>query len=66
MKCATDKEVYLLVCTHGSRDCRCRDRGGPLIEALKSELFVRGKRDGEGSVWSRIRVGEAAHVGGHK
>lgn len=41
----------VLVCTHGSRDCRCKDRGVPLVEALRE----RG-----------MEVQEVGHVGGHR
>jgi len=47
----------ILVCTHGSRDCRCSNLGGQLVEALRSEIRKRG---------SRMEVREIAHVGGHK
>ncbi|WRT70947.1 uncharacterized protein IL334_007946 [Kwoniella shivajii] len=49
----------ILVCTHGSRDCRCSDRGGPLVEALREEVERRGVGD-------KVKIGEIAHVGGHK
>ena len=49
----------ILVCTHGSRDCRCADRGGALVRALRNE--VRKRRLGD-----TVRIGEIAHVGGHK
>ena len=51
------KEVY--VCTHGSRDCRCSERGGDLVDTLREQVKVRGLHDS-------IRIGEIAHVGGHK
>lgn len=54
-----DGKVEVLVCTHGSRDCRCSDRGGALVSSLREEIIKRGL-DG------RIRVSEIAHVGGHK
>jgi predicted esterase len=47
----------ILVCTHGSRDCRCSNLGGQLVEALRAEIAKRG---------SGIEVREIAHVGGHK
>ena len=71
-------EAHLYVCTHGSRDCRCGDVGGRLVDALRSELGIRQRRskdqqnqekgDGKGGldVWDRIQIGELAHVGGHK
>lgn len=49
----------ILVCTHGSRDCRCADRGGPLVLALRKEVNRRGLQ-------SQVKIGEVAHVGGHK
>ncbi|WWC72821.1 uncharacterized protein I206_106785 [Kwoniella pini CBS 10737] len=49
----------ILVCTHGSRDCRCSDRGGPLVQALKEEVERRGVGD-------KVKINEIAHVGGHK
>lgn len=53
----SQKEI--LVCTHGSRDCRCSDRGVPLVSALRKEVNRRGLE-------SQIRIGQVAHVGGHK
>lgn len=52
-------QLEVLVCTHGSRDCRCSERGGALVSALKKEIQRRGLEH-------RIRVSEVAHVGGHK
>ncbi|WVQ95440.1 hypothetical protein IAU59_002537 [Kwoniella sp. CBS 9459] len=49
----------ILVCTHRSRDCRCSDRGGALIDALREELERR-------SLGDKIKISEIAHVGGHK
>jgi hypothetical protein len=47
----------ILVCTHGSRDCRCSNLGGQLVEALRAEIAKR-------SLGMEVR--EIAHVGGHK
>ncbi|THG97359.1 hypothetical protein EW145_g7631 [Phellinidium pouzarii] len=68
--------AILLVCTHGARDCRCGDAGGALIDALRKELSMRRRRSNlnedingsvhSESVWKKIRLGEIAHVGGHK
>jgi len=52
-------EHEILVCTHGSRDCRCSDRGLPLVHALRKEIERRG-------VGGRVRVRQVGHVGGHK
>ena len=49
----------IMVCTHGARDCRCSDRGGPLVDALRAEIKRRGVED-------QVIVREIAHVGGHK
>ena len=49
----------IFVCTHGARDCRCSDRGGPLVDALRKEIARRGLGDA-------VSVKEIAHVGGHK
>lgn len=46
-----DPPSRVLVCTHGSRDCRCHDRGVPLVKALRE----RG-----------MQAMEIGHVGGHK
>lgn len=63
-------EVHIYVCTHGTRDCRCGDKGPALIQALKTEIQVRksassvdNRKEG---FWDRIKIGEIAHVGGHK
>jgi hypothetical protein len=47
----------ILICTHGSRDCRCSNLGGQLVESLRAEIAKR-------SLWMEVR--EIAHVGGHK
>jgi len=47
----------ILVCTHGSRDCRCSDLGGQLVESLRTEIKSRNLG---------LVVREIAHVGGHK
>lgn len=51
--------MEILVCTHGSRDCRCSDRGVPLVEALREEVKRRG-------LVGKVAVSEVGHVGGHK
>lgn len=55
----SDEVVEIMVCTHGSRDCRCSDHGGALVASLRSEIRKRGLE-------GRMSVGEIAHVGGHK
>lgn len=52
-----DGAKSILVCTHGSRDCRCADQGGPLVAALREEVARRG---------ADVQVKEVSHVGGHK
>jgi hypothetical protein len=57
----SDTRVYLYVCTHGSRDCRCGDTGGAVLRALRAEVDRRGH-----AVAERVSIAEVAHVGGHK
>ena len=54
-----DGRLFLYVCTHGARDCRCGETGGEVARALRSEVARRGVGD-------EVCVGEVAHVGGHK
>lgn len=58
--------ALLLVCTHGARDCRCGDTGGALIRALRAELKARQASGDPDGLWNKIKLGEVAHVGGHK
>lgn len=51
-------DVNLYVCTHGARDCRCGDRGGLVVRALRDEVERRNLK--------HVRVAEVGHVGGHK
>lgn len=57
--------LYLYVCTHGSRDCRCGEWGGRVADALREEVLKRKQSEPTGK-YSRIVVGEVGHVGGHK
>jgi hypothetical protein len=59
---------YILVCTHGSRDCRCGDTGGAVVRALR-EARARRQAESVGEAqtqWSNIKIMEVSHVGGHK
>lgn len=49
----------VLVCTHGSRDCRCGETGGEVVRALKMEIEAKALQE-------RVSIREVAHVGGHK
>jgi len=53
-----EQDTEILICTHGSRDCRCSDRGGALVQALKDKIAKRNL--------GNVRIREIAHVGGHK
>ena len=53
------RKLFLYVCTHGSRDCRCGDCGGAVARALRREIDSRG-------VAREVFLGEVAHVGGHQ
>lgn len=62
----------ILICTHGSRDCRCSDIGGDLAIALRTELDRRGVQlmrpgdEAEEGTKRGWKVTDCAHVGGHK
>lgn len=66
------QEQHIYVCTHGSRDCRCGDMGGAVVDALRREVSSRSEQVRSSanpdlsSIWDRIKIGEVAHVGGHK
>lgn len=55
-----NRDVYLYVCTHGSRDCRCGTTGVDVATALRDQVQRRGVEA------QRLKVAEVAHVGGHK
>jgi len=57
--------VYLYVCTHGARDCRCGEWGSKVADALREEILKRKASEPTGK-YSRIVVGEVGHVGGHE
>jgi hypothetical protein len=57
--------LYLYVCTHGARDCRCGEWGSKVADALREEIFKRRQTDPAGQ-YSRIVMGEVGHVGGHQ
>lgn len=51
--------LYLYVCTHGERDCRCGETGGAVFQTLREEVERR-------SLSGVVKVGSVGHVGGHK
>ena len=53
------RPLYIYVCTHAARDCRCGDIGGSVSEALGKEIEKRG-------LTSAVKLGETGHVGGHQ
>lgn len=57
--CGGSRPLYIYVCTHAARDCRCGDVGSSVAEALREEIDKRG-------LASTVRLGETGHVGGHK
>jgi hypothetical protein len=57
--------LYLYVCTHGARDCRCGDWGSKVADALREEIYKRKQSEPTGK-YSRVVVGEVGHVGGHE
>ena len=55
----SEDTVYLYVCTHGARDCRCGNTGGKVVKALREEVEKRGLE-------RQVKIAETAHLGGHK
>lgn len=55
----TARPLYIYVCTHAARDCRCGDVGGLVVKALRQEVDRR-------RLTSVVKIGETGHVGGHK
>lgn len=51
--------LYIYVCTHAARDCRCGDAGSSVAEAFRKEIVRR-------ELTSVVKLGETGHVGGHK
>lgn len=49
----------ILVCIHGSRDCRCGDQGGDFYQILQDMVRSTG-------LLSAIKVYGVSHIGGHK
>ncbi|KAF9195294.1 hypothetical protein BGZ51_002809 [Haplosporangium sp. Z 767] len=49
----------ILVCVHGSRDCRCGDRGGELYRILKDMVKMTG-------LTNSVKIYGVSHIGGHK
>ncbi|KAH8996649.1 Sucrase/ferredoxin-like-domain-containing protein [Lactarius akahatsu] len=58
-------DLYLYVCTHGARDCRCGEWGSKVADALRNEIHWRKGIEPTGK-YSRVVVGEVGHVGGHQ
>jgi hypothetical protein len=58
-------DLYLYVCTHGARDCRCGEWGSKVADALRNEIHQRKGKELTGK-YSRVVVGEVGHVGGHQ
>lgn len=56
-------DLYLYVCTHGARDCRCGEWGSKVADALRNEIHRRKQTEPK---YSRVVVGEVGHVGGHQ
>ncbi|CCA67417.1 hypothetical protein PIIN_01248 [Serendipita indica DSM 11827] len=52
------KKLWILVCTHAARDCRCGQHGAEVIHEFRQEVQRRNLQE-------RINIGEVSHVGGH-
>jgi len=55
----TVQPLYIYVCTHAARDCRCGDVGSLVAEAFRKEIDRR-------RLTSVVKLGETGHVGGHQ
>jgi len=53
------RPLYIYVCTHAARDCRCGDVGSLVAEAFRKEICRRRPT-------SVVKLGETGHVGGHQ
>ncbi|KAF8937442.1 hypothetical protein BGZ58_002706 [Dissophora ornata] len=49
----------VLVCIHGSRDCRCGEQGGEFYQILKDMVQATG-------LTNSIKIYGVSHIGGHK
>jgi hypothetical protein len=53
------KKMWILVCTHAARDCRCGEHGKAVYNAVRQ--YVDDRRLNESIMYT-----EVSHVGGHK
>ncbi|KAF7324666.1 hypothetical protein MKEN_00508100 [Mycena kentingensis (nom. inval.)] len=53
-----DEKLYIYVCTHTARDCRCGETGGAVYRAMRAELDARQT--------ANVVLGEVTHVGQHQ
>ncbi|KAF9910358.1 hypothetical protein EC991_006857 [Linnemannia zychae] len=49
----------VMVCIHGSRDCKCGERGGDLYKILKDMVQMTG-------LTNSVKIYGISHIGGHK
>ncbi|KAF9088652.1 hypothetical protein BGX23_007217 [Mortierella sp. AD031] len=49
----------VLVCIHGSRDCKCGERGGDMFKILKDMVQMTG-------LTNSVKIYGVSHIGGHK
>lgn len=54
------KKTWILICTHGARDCRCGERGSVVAQLMRE--YVRARP----GLSTQVVVGEVSHVGGHR
>jgi Sucrase/ferredoxin-like len=57
--------LFLYVCTHGARDCRCGEWGSKVADTLREEVRRRKEIEPTGK-YSRVVVGEVGHIGGNQ
>lgn len=66
----------IMVCTHGARDCRCSERGTPLVHSLRTAIASNSNSNAtadsksdtaaDAAELADLEIVEIAHVGGHK
>ncbi len=52
------KRLWILVCVHGNRDCRCGEHGTSVLNELRQEIRRR-------NLLELVHVCGVSHVGGH-
>ena len=65
-RAANLRDLYLYVCTHGARDCRCGQTGSAVVRILRDEIAPRQNTHSSTLEGRHVNLAEVGHVGGHK